>query len=44
LGSLAANGFFDRGSRKAAGRSAALFPLLQRSLGDLQFQRGLALR
>src|SRR3954469_743167 len=35
MGALAANGFFDCGSRKSARRSSILLPLLQRSLGDL---------
>jgi hypothetical protein len=39
---LATNGFFDGGSCKTAWRSSALFPLLQRSFRDLQFQRRLA--
>jgi hypothetical protein len=35
VGGLATNGFFDGGSRKAAWRSSALLPLLQRSFRDL---------
>jgi hypothetical protein len=44
VGRLGTNDFLDCGSRKTAGRSSTLLPLLQCSLRDLQFQGRLALR